>query len=202
MRVPKVFGRILDRGIIMQIELTSNYKGKCLIAVPGMKDDVFSNAVIYITEHNSVSGAIGVIINKTLPDSKPVMSTNFDFSKYTQEWSNIPFYFGGPVELGSGFVLHDSVSDSSDLVLTGDRRKIHQLASSGTVKPWILTAGYCLWDSFQLEREIRHNTWLIVDGSPQHFFQEIHPQDRYREALKLAGVKNIANFDFNGAGNA
>jgi len=185
----------------MEIELTNNFKGKCLIAMPGMKDDMFARTVVYITEHSSISGAIGVIINRSLPENKQSVSTNFDFSKYDGAWSSIPFYFGGPVELGSGFVLHDAL-DSNDLVLTGDRRKIHQMASAGVIKPWILTAGYCLWESLQLEHEVKMNSWLVVDNSPQHFLQRVSSQDRYGEALKLAGVSSIARFDFSGAGNA
>lgn len=186
----------------MELELLNNFKDKCLIAMPTIQDDIFTQSVIYITEHNSASGAIGVIINKHLPDKKKQLSANFDFTKYNNQWSNIPFYFGGPVELGCGFILHQAIGNNVGLSLTGDRHKIHELASDDKVKPWLLTAGYCLWDSFQLEYEIRHNNWLVIDNSITHLLTDINPQERYEEALKIAGINNLAILDFNGAGNA
>ena len=65
----------------MNIELNNNLKGKCLIATPSIRDDVFGQSVIYITEHSTVSGAVGVIINKHLPDDKRKLS-NLDFNQY------------------------------------------------------------------------------------------------------------------------
>ncbi len=186
----------------MEIELLDNFKGKCLIAMPTLQDDIFSQSVIYITEHNSASGAIGVIINKNLPEKKRQLTANFDFAKYNNQWSNIPFYFGGPVELSSGFILHQAVDDSSALALTGDRNKIHQLATVGEVKPWLLTAGYCLWDGFQLEHEIRNNNWLVLENSVFQLLGHYSPQERYNEALKMVGISTLAMLDFNGAGNA
>ena len=185
----------------ISMENMNNFKGKCLIAMPTMEDDVFAQSVIYITEHNAISGAVGVIINKNLPDKKKHLSSNFDFSGYTNQWGSIPFCFGGPVELSCGFVLHQSIN-SHGLALTGDRHKIHQLALDDQVKPWLLTAGYCMWESFQLEREVRFNSWLVIDDCAKQLLHEFTPQNRYNEALKLAGIANLATFDFNGAGNA
>ena len=186
---------------MMRLEDMDNFKGKCLIAMPTLEDDVFAASVIYITEHNAASGAVGVIINKNLADKKKKLSTNFDFSKYDNQWGNIPFYFGGPVELNSGFILHQTLNQSG-LSLTGERERIHQLATEDTLKPWLLTAGYCVWESFQLEREVRFNSWLVIDGSAEHLLTDVLPEARYNAALKIAGIANLARFDFNGAGNA
>ena len=80
------------------------------------------------------------------------------------QWGKIPLYFGGPVELETGFVLHESTDDEFGWVLTGSRHKIQQMAQEDVVKPVMLTAGYCMWDSFQLEREVRLNNWLVIDS--------------------------------------
>ena len=186
----------------MNIELSNNFKGKCLIAMPNIDDSIFAQSVVYITEHNSVSGAVGVIINKSLPEKKKGLSTNLDFTKYNNQWSQIPFYFGGPVELGSGFILHQSLTNTSELILTGDRFKIEQLAIQDEVKPWLLTAGYCLWDSFQLEQEVRFNNWLVVEDESIHLLAEVLPEERYSEALRMVGINSLATLDFNGCGHA
>lgn len=186
---------------VVRLEDLDNFKGKCLIAMPTMTDEVFAESVVYITEHNAASGAVGVIINKNLTDKKKQLATNFDFSQYNNQWGSIPFYFGGPVELTSGFVLHEAINHQG-LALTGDRHKIHQLASADLLKPWLLTAGYCIWESLQLEREVRFNSWLVIQDSAEHLLDQVSPEERYSEALKIAGIANLARFDFNGAGSA
>ena len=185
----------------MLLQYLDSFKGKCLIAMPTMEANVFSGSVVYITEHSAVSGAVGVIINKNLTGNQQQLTTNFDFSQYDNQWGQIPFHFGGPVELNSGFVLHQACNKPG-LSLTGDRHKIHRLASADRLKPWLLTAGYCLWEGFQLEREVRFNSWLVIDDVAEHLLNEVVPQQRYNAALKIAGIANLANFDFNGAGNA
>jgi putative transcriptional regulator len=184
----------------MKIELSNNYKGKCLVAMPSMQDQIFAQSVVYITEHSNASGAVGVIINKHLV-AKQEESKDFGFRKYNNQWSDIPVYFGGPVELNTGFVLHQT-SDQKALTLTGSRQKIDKLAAEDKVKPFMLAAGYCVWESFQLEREIRMNSWIVLDDVAEHLLGDVNPQERYQEALKLSGISSLAFFDFSEYGNA
>lgn len=184
----------------MNIELNENFKGKCLVSMPAVGDDIFHQCVIYITEHSTISGAIGVIINKSLEEEQKKL-TDFEFQHYPKQWRNIPTNLGGPVKLGSGFLLHLS-SDNSKLTLTGSQQKIRQLAREEQVTPLMLTAGFCLWETLQLEREVRFNNWLVLDDSARHLLSVTDPKQRYAEALRLAGITNLATFDFSGAGNA
>ncbi len=184
----------------MNIELNENFKGKCLVSMPNIGGDIFHQSVIYITEHSTISGAIGVIINKTLGDEQKKLA-NFEFQHYPKEWRNVPMNLGGPVKLDSGFLLHVS-DDSSKLVLTGSQKKIRQLAQEDGTTPLMLTAGFCLWETLQLENEVRFNNWLVLDDSARHLLSITDPKNRYAEALRLAGVTNLATFDFRGAGNA
>lgn len=184
----------------MNIELNDNFRGRCLVAMPSTKDDIFHQSVIYITEHNTIGGAIGVIINKNLTDTHKEL-TPLGLHDYPSQWQNVPLYLGGPVELTSGFVLHE-VAESNNLMLTGNRKKIQQLADDEQVKPLILTAGYCIWETLQLEREVRFNNWLVLDDVANYLLNKVEPSKRYDVALKLAGIDNLATFDFRGAGNA
>ncbi len=183
----------------MQIELSDNYKWKCLVAMPSMQDQVFGGSVIYITEHSNISGAVGVIINRNIPETKHL--DEFGFTKFKNQWGHIPLHFGGPVEHNTGFVLHQT-PDLRGLTLTGSRQKIEEMAQEDKVQPYMLAAGYCSWGSFQLEREVRANSWLVLDGIAEHLLADIEPQARYQEALRLSGISNLAFFDFNGSGNA
>ena len=168
--------------------------------MPSMNNEVFERSVIYLTEHCNVSGAVGVIINKNIPNQNESL-IELGFSKYDNAWGKIPLHFGGPVELGSGFVLHQGVK-SDGLILTGNRNEIDLLAKNELVKPFMLTAGYCVWEGFQLERELRMNSWLVLDGVAEYLLADVPANERYREALKLSGINNLAAFDFSRCGNA
>jgi putative transcriptional regulator len=184
----------------MQIELSNNFKGKCLIAMPSIQDEIFAASVVYVTEHNSINGAVGVIINKNLPLKKNHLS-NLDFAQYNHHWRNIPLFFGGPVELSTGFVLHSNSKDGH-WSLTGSKEKIKELAAIDKIRPLMLTAGYCMWETLQLEREVRFNNWLVLENAAEFLLADTSPEERYQVALRLVGINSMANFDFNGSGNA
>lgn len=180
------------------LELSEIFKGKCLVSMPNTKSDAFNQSVIYITEHSTVTGAVGVIINKNIPEPQNRLA-NFDF-RQGNKWNNVPLYFGGPIEASTGFVLHHTLGGG--LSLTGNKQKIQQLVDDELVTPLMLTAGYCIWDSFQLEKEVRFNNWLVLDGACEYLLNSVDPTERYREALLLAGIDNLALLDFTGSGNA
>ena len=83
--------------------------GKLLIASPGLQDVRFQNSVILICEH-SKEVVMGLILNKPLH--------NFDINqifkklkiKYNTDIDidNIPTFFGGPVHLNQGFIIHSN----------------------------------------------------------------------------------------------
>lgn len=180
----------------MQLELNGNFKGKCLVAMPNIQDDMFRDSVIYIAEHNTIAGAVGVMINKNLTDKQSDISIEI----VNKEWQHLPLYLGGPVELSSGFILYSD--DSDNLMLSGSRQTLKKQAEITTLQPLMLTAGYCMWETLQLEREVKFNNWLVVDNIVAHLLNKVAPAERYQEALKIAGVNNLANFDFSGGGNA
>lgn len=181
----------------MQIELNENFRGKCLVAMPNTKDNMFYESVIYITEHSTIGGAVGVMINKDINEHNDTPLIDINFINYNQKWSDEPLCLGGPVDLKTGFILyHDIIAD--ELLLTGNDKTIKKIANDTTVKPLIFTAGYCMWETLQLESEVRFNNWLVIDNIAAQLIGEIAPEERYAYALKVAGVNNIAYFDFTG----
>ena len=81
--------------------------GKLLIASPGLEDIRFQDSVILICEH-SKDATMGLILNKPL--------YNFDTSQFLKKMkinseTNIkpsPTFFGGPVHLNQGFIIHSN----------------------------------------------------------------------------------------------
>ncbi|EAU48059.1 hypothetical protein R2601_13875, partial [Salipiger bermudensis HTCC2601] len=79
--------------------------GKILIAMPGMGDPRFEHSVIYLCAH-SEEGAMGLIVNK--PSADVSMAALLEQLSITPSPGLGPrqVHFGGPVEMGRGFVLH------------------------------------------------------------------------------------------------
>ncbi len=92
-----------------------------LIAMPGMVDANFAGSVIYLFEHNA-RGAMGLVVNKP---TEVDLATLFDKIELKLEIAPLleqPVYFGGPVQIERGFVLHESnvnLSYSSSLIIPG-----------------------------------------------------------------------------------
>jgi len=86
----------------------SSLKNHILISMPYMQDPYFGKTVILICEHTK-DGAMGLIINRSFqePDMEDL------FSEIYKETENIfkvvpTIYFGGPVMIERGIVLHSS----------------------------------------------------------------------------------------------
>ena len=79
--------------------------GQLLIAMPGMPDPRFEHSLIYLCAHSD-DGAMGLIVNKPSADvtfGSLIEQLSIDSPA---DVSDIRVHFGGPVELGRGFVLH------------------------------------------------------------------------------------------------
>src|SRR5438874_12165349 len=87
-------------------------EGKLLIALPGMEDERFAQTVIYMCAHSS-KGAMGIVINKPIPGlsfSELMKQLEIETTTLTGDY---PILYGGPVETGRGFVLHNRQYDNN-----------------------------------------------------------------------------------------
>lgn len=95
--------------------------GKFLIAMPGMGDSRFDQAVIFMCAHTP-EGAMGLMINR------PIAEIGFSDLMKQLHIKGVSIdtapdvLFGGPVENGRGFVLHstDYESEDSTMAITDD----------------------------------------------------------------------------------
>src|SRR5882724_13033735 len=85
-----------------------NLTNQFLIAMPGMMDDTFSGAVIYLCEHND-KGALGLVINKPIDIKLKNLFEKVELSLDREDLAETPVYFGGPVQTERGFVLHEKL---------------------------------------------------------------------------------------------
>jgi putative transcriptional regulator len=152
-------------------------EGKLLIAMPGMPDPRFEKSVIFMCAH-SAKGAMGLIINKPIEGlSFRELMEKFNITM-TAEGPETPILFGGPVNMGRGFVLHsaDYVSANATLTiasgisLTATTDILEAIAHGNGPSHALLALGYAGWSDGQIENEILANGWIHCDPDPELIF--------------------------------
>ena len=177
-----------------RIDLTNQF----LIAMPGMADDTFAGAVVYLCEHTE-RGALGLVINKPIDIKLRNLFEKVELPLDREDLAEQPVYFGGPVQTERGFVLHERLSDegghyNSSLAIAGgalemttSKDVLEALSHGAGPKKLLVTLGYSGWSAGQLEEEISRNGWLTVDAQPEIIF-DTPVELRYERALSLLGI--------------
>ena len=185
----------------MQSSADSLYlDGHLLIAMPGMQDDRFARAVVYVCAH-SQEGAMGIIINKSAPDiAFADLLTQLGIVRdqgdpEAADIEEIRIHHGGPVETGRGFVLHSAdyflenatLPITDDVCLTATLDILRAIAGGSGPHEAILALGYAGWAPTQLEAEIRANGWLHGPADAAILFDD-DVDSKYDRALAKIGV--------------
>ncbi|MDC6167199.1 YqgE/AlgH family protein [Paucibacter sp. XJ19-41] len=168
-----------------------------LIAMPGMADDTFAGAVVYLCEHND-KGALGLVINKPIALTLGNLFEKVELSLDDDDLAARPVFFGGPVQTERGFVLHEpldaagghynaTLAGPGGLEMTTSRDVLEALSYGAGPKTVLVTLGYSGWAAGQLEEEIGRNGWLTVSATPEIIF-ETPVELRYERALGLLGI--------------
>jgi putative transcriptional regulator len=172
------------------VNLTDNF----LIAMPAMTDPYFAGSLVYVCEHGP-NGAMGVIVNRPIDMTLSVLFEKVELSLEIPELADKPVYFGGPVQLDRGFVLHRPVGEwqstlsvtSSGIGLTSSRDVLTAVGASGQPQDILVTLGYAGWSAGQLEEEMGQNAWLSVPASAGILF-DLPPEERLPAAMQNLGI--------------
>jgi putative transcriptional regulator len=175
--------------------------GQMLVAMPGMVDERFQRAVIYLCAH-SAEGAMGIVINRKAADlSFPDLLVQLgiiqegEAIRLPHQAERMSVLMGGPVETSRGFVLHtpDFFLDESTLpiddgiCLTATVDILRAIAAGKGPQSAVLALGYAGWSPGQLESEIQANGWLNCPADPGLIFGA--PLDaKYDLALRSIGI--------------
>lgn len=183
---------------ITMIKQSSGYlTGQLLISMPQLQDPRFKKTVIYICGHDK-NGAMGLVINKPLPS--PSFKDLLTQLNILDEpiLTKVPVHFGGPVEVGRGFVLHSmdydheaSIHVSEDIALTATVDILSSIAKGEGPRHFILALGYAGWSAGQLDAELLSNSWLVVPADKGILFDS-HSENKWQRALKKIGVRSDA----------
>jgi putative transcriptional regulator len=176
-----------------RIDLTNQF----LIAMPGMADETFVGAVVYLCEHTE-RGALGLVINKPIDIKLKNLFEKVELKLTHEALAEQPVYFGGPVQTERGFVLHDKLGEQDaaynstlsvpgGLAMTTSKDVLEALVQGTGPHRVLITLGYSGWQAGQLEDELGRNGWLTVDADPAIIF-DTPINKRYDRALQLLGV--------------
>ncbi|MBL0730179.1 YqgE/AlgH family protein [Piscinibacter sp. HJYY11] len=177
-----------------------NLTNQFLIAMPGMADETFAGAVVYMCEHTD-KGALGLVINKPIDIKLKNLFEKVELTLDRADLANEPVYFGGPVQTERGFVLHERLGgDGEDgghynsslqipggLEMTTSKDVLEALSHGAGPKKILVTLGYSGWSAGQLEEEIGRNGWITVSAEPGIIF-DTPVEQRYDKALSLLGI--------------
>lgn len=173
--------------------------GKLLIAMPSMPDPRFAYSVVLLCAH-SAEGAMGVIINKPLPDLtlvKLLKHLDLPMAGASAGLGDAPrdmvVHFGGPVETSRGFVLHspdvvieDGSAEVADGIVLSTSVEILVEMARGQGPAQVMTAlGYAGWGPGQLDDEIQAGGWLLADATRALLFET---DDSLKWSTALAGM--------------
>lgn len=180
--------------------------GHFLVAMPGMNDERFQRAVIFVCAHSD-DGAMGFILNRPQPLKFQELVENLDLDNRPQRRGRAPdktgvsecarnflIQLGGPVDTGRGFVLHsdDYMSQSTmpvndDLCLTATVDILRAIKDGCGPERGIMLLGYAGWGPGQLESEIAANVWLTCQAKDDIVFDPDHSA-KYDRVLAHMGV--------------
>lgn len=166
--------------------------GELLLALPGIGDPRFEQAVIAMCLHEP-DGAMGVGIGRIVPGlGLHALLKQLDIEPGVAP--DAPIHLGGPVEKQRGFVLHSPdwrgedtllVSDAMSLTTTLD--VLRAIAAGEGPDRWLVALGYAGWGEAQLDEELRRHGWLSVSASDELLF-EVPAKDRWPRAFAASGI--------------
>jgi putative transcriptional regulator len=167
--------------------------GKLLVAMPGIGDPRFDRTVIMMCAHDA-EHAMGVVVNR--PREEIALSDVLDHLglKVEPRIADKLVLDGGPVRPDRGFVLHsedfaagEATQDvAPGIRLTATRDVLEAVAGDHAPAHFVLALGCAGWGAGQLEDELRHNAWLVVDADDAIVFGEEHA-GKWTRAIRSLG---------------
>ena len=169
-----------------------------LIAMPGMVDPNFAGSVIYLFEHTE-RGAMGLVVNRPTELDMGALFEKIEIKLEAEPVSDQPVYFGGPVQIERGFVLHEpttkatyssSLAVPGGLTMTTSKDVLEAVATGNGPSKFLMTLGYAGWSAGQLEEEITLNGWINVPLSQEQMIDIIFDtpsSQRYERTMSHLG---------------
>jgi putative transcriptional regulator len=167
--------------------------GKILLATPFMTDNRFTQSVVYVCGHDE-NGAMGFILNKPLPSVHLQDLFNQLKIEHTQNIDALNIFYGGPIEIGRGFVLHSpdymsqtTVRITNKFSITATLEILKLIGSNLGPQKFLLLMGYSGWAAGQLENEVNDNHWIIINEG-EDLVYDMDPLHKWEHAYKALKI--------------
>ncbi len=162
-----------------------------LISMPHMTDAMFRKSLVYICEHDK-KGAMGLIVNKPIPSDN--VGEILQQTRLDKADPHPQVYFGGPVSINQGFILHDyrykvdgTFELSEEMSLTSNPKIVDDIISGNGPEYFRFTMGYAGWGENQLEREFENGDWLVMPANTELVFQ-LPDDQKWELAARKLGI--------------
>ena len=166
--------------------------GRVLLAMPGMGDPRFDQAVIAMCVHDA-EGALGVGIGRLHPGLRfHALLDNVGLEP--GEAPDAPVHNGGPVETQRGFILHSPEWQCDDTILVEGRfglsasiEALRAITRGEGPRRWVFALGYAGWGPGQLDDEMLRHGWFAAEGRERIVF-DTPAAVRWTAAWKAEGI--------------
>ncbi len=171
-------------------------EGHFLVSNLRLDGTSFERSVIYMCQYDE-TGAMGFVVNKPFGEIefKQMLAQMGVLEKHADHVNNIPVYYGGPVDVSKGFVLHSSEFQDkttknyrNGVCMTANAHILEQLAVGKRPEEFIFILGYSSWGPGQLEKEIEYNSWFLVP-SMKNLILDNKCDNKWTNALDNFGIK-------------
>lgn len=170
----------------------SSLAGRFLLALPGMGDPRFRRSVIAMMIHDQ-DGALGIGLGG-LRTGLGLHALLEDLDIDPGKAPDCDILDGGPVEQQRGFVLHSPEWQGNGTILAGDLcamtaslEILHAIAEGRGPRRFLVALGYAGWTSGQLEGELQHHGWEVLDGLESILFGT-SPEQRWTACWRSKGI--------------
>jgi putative transcriptional regulator len=166
--------------------------GQLLLAMPGIGDARFSQAVIALCVHNP-EGALGIGIGQIVPRLRlHQLLEQLEIEPGVAP--DAPIHLGGPVDPQRGFVLHtndwageDTVVVNDAFGLTSTLDVLRSIAAGEGPSRWLVALGYAGWGDRQLDGELTRHGWFHTALDPELLFT-VPTGERWPKGFAAAGI--------------
>lgn len=164
-----------------------------LIAMPQLSDPNFHRSVVLMVRH-SREGSFGLILNRPTEQDVKELLTPLEIS--WQGRTAEKAWWGGPVEEGTGWILHEPVegfaSESSAEISPGIHlswgpQDLRRLADKPPRRVR-LVLGYAGWGPEQLEIELSEGAWVNCDVTPELVF-DTPAGELWKRSVQRIGIE-------------
>jgi putative transcriptional regulator len=159
-------------------------QGKLLVSSPALVDPNFRKTVVLIAHHDE-EGAMGLVLSR--PSDVSAVEAVPVLDGLPGAWD--PVFVGGPVQPEAFMVLaeFDDVAEAAAPIMNGiGFMPADAEPEDLAIKRLRLFAGYSGWGIGQLESELEHDSWIVVDAEPDDAFAD-DPDELWRAVLQRKG---------------